>query len=299
MRVFLILIFLAAAAAQTAVKLPEQLKGKQVVSDIAFAEGPVFDSRGTLYFSNYQKNGTIGAMQPDGTTGVWVELPEGTLPFGLKIDAQGNLYVADFKGARILRVTPDKGITTIADSYQGVRFRGTNDLCFDRAGNLFFTDPAGSTAARPVGAIYRYSVDGRLSRVASGLPFPNGIVVDPDQTKLYVSDTGTSSIVVFDLAADGVLSNQRQLYHFRTPSVDGLSFDQYGRLWVARLDSGTVDVISKAGKWLASYDLSMERVTNMAWWNRALYVSVAGTNGIYRYDVGVDGAPVIPITPGR
>jgi len=294
MRVLAMAICLAAAA-QTPPRLPDQLKGQQVVSDVAFAEGPVFDSRGVLYFSNYRKYGTIGVMQPDGTTSVWMELPEGTLPFGLKIDAHGNLYVADFKGARILRITPEKQITPIPGDDKAGRLRGVNDLCFDRAGNLFFTDSAGSSAAHPFGAIYRYSIDGRLTKVAAALPFPNGIVVDPDQTKLYVSDTGTSSILVFDLARDGSLSNKRLLYHFRTPSVDGISFDEYGRLWVARLESGTVDVISKAGKWLASYDLGMERVTNMAWWNRHLYVTVAETNGIYRYDAGVDGAPTIPV----
>jgi gluconolactonase len=294
MRAFAIAMCLVAATAQTPVKLPDQLKGKQVVSDVAFAEGPVFDSHGVLYFANYQKYGTIGVMQPDGSASIWMELPEGTLPAGLKIDAHGNLYVADFKGARVLRITPEKQITLIPGDDKAVRLRGVNDLCFDRAGNLFFTDTAGSSAAHPFGAIYRYSADGRLTKVASGLPFPNGIVVDPDQTKLYVSDSGTSSILVFDLARDGTLTNKRLVYHFRTPSVDGISFDETGRLWVARLEGGTVDVITKAGKWLASYDLSMGRVTNMAWWNHQLYITVAGGNGIYRYDVGVDGAPVIP-----
>ena len=46
-------------------------------------------------------------MRTDRITGVLMrDLPKGTMPFGLKIDARGNLYASDFKGARILRITP-------------------------------------------------------------------------------------------------------------------------------------------------------------------------------------------------
>jgi sugar lactone lactonase YvrE len=94
------------------------------------------------------------------------------------------------------------------------------------------------------------------------------------------------------LAKDGTLSKQRLLYQFPAPTVDGLAVDEHGRIWVARLDNKTVDVLSPAGKLLASYPVGGDRVTNLAWREKSLYVTVAGKVGaIYRLDVNVRGAP--------
>jgi sugar lactone lactonase YvrE len=98
-------------------------------------------------------------------------------------------------------------------------------------------------------------------------------------------------VVAFDLAKDGTLSNQRSVHQFPTPSTDGLAADEHGRIWVARLDNKTVDVLSPEGKVLASYAVG-DRVTNLAWHEKSLYVTVAGKAGaIYRLGVNVRGAP--------
>ena len=52
--------------------LPDVLEPYPVVGDIAFAEGPVFDKQGNLYFVNYLTLGTLGRRTPDGTVSVWV-----------------------------------------------------------------------------------------------------------------------------------------------------------------------------------------------------------------------------------
>lgn len=71
--------------------------------------------------------------------------------------------------------------------------------------------------------------------------------------------------------------------------MDGLSVDEFGRVWVARLQTGTVDVLSPEGESQASYPLG-DRVTNMAWWDKSLYITVAGQHLIYRCKMGFDGA---------
>jgi sugar lactone lactonase YvrE len=116
--------------------------------------------------------------------------------------------------------------------------------------------------------------------------------VSPDQKGLYVGETWTRSVLAFDLTKDGTLSKQRLVHQFSTPTVDGLAVDEHGRIWVARLDNKTVDVLSSAGKVLARYPVGGDRVTNLAWWEKSLYVTVAGKVGaIYRLDVNVRGAP--------
>jgi gluconolactonase len=281
--------------------LPEKVEPLLVVRDIRFAEGPTFDSKGNLFFVNYKGNGNIGRRTPAGDVTVWLKLPDPApapggkvlhaFPFGLKADTQDRLIVADYGGRRLLRISADKKIETLADSYEGRPFNNPNDLCLDRAGNIYFTDPQGSEK-NSVGAIYCYTAAGKLTRLHTGLQYPNGIVVAPDQRSLYVAETWTRRIIAFDLAKDGTLSRQRLVYQFSTPTVDGLVVDEHGRIWVARLDNQTVDVLSSAGKLLASYPVGGDRVTNLTWHERSLYVTVAGKAGaIYRLDVNVPGTP--------
>jgi sugar lactone lactonase YvrE len=279
--------------------LPEKVEPKLVVSGITFAEGPTFDSKGNLFFVNYKGNGNIGRRTPEGKVEVWLRLPDPpakpgakarqAFPFGLKADQQDNLIAADYGGRRLLRISPDKKVETLTDAYQGKPFNNPNDVCLDRTGNIYFTDPQGEEKTSE-GSIYRYSTKGQLERLHTGLKYPNGLVVSPDQKTLYVSETWTRSIVSFDLAKDGTLSGQQRLYQFTTPTVDGLAVDEHGRIWVARLENKTVDVLLPAGKLLASYFAGGDRVTNLAWWDRSLYVTVAGAGAIYRLDVGVRGA---------
>ena len=40
-------------------------------------EGPAFDENGRLFVVNFQKDGTIGLVKPDGTAELFVELPKG------------------------------------------------------------------------------------------------------------------------------------------------------------------------------------------------------------------------------
>jgi gluconolactonase len=290
-----------ALAQDESAPLPAKVEPHLLVRDIRFAEGPTFDSKGNLYFVNYKGNGNIGRRTPAGDVAVWLKLPDAApdrdgkvlhaFPFGLKADAQDRLVAADYGGRRLLRIAADGTVETLADSYEGRLFNNPNDVCLDRAGNVYFTDPQGP-GKDSVGSIYRYSAAGKLARLHTGLKYPNGIALAPDQKSLYVAETWTRRVVVFELARDGTLSGQRLVYQFATPTVDGLAVDEHGRIWVARLDNKTVDVLAPAGRLLASYPVGGDRVTNLAWYGKSLYVTVAGKAGaIYRLDVNVRGAP--------
>jgi streptogramin lyase len=51
--------------------LPDKLTPYPVIANIEFAEGPIFDDHGNLYFVNYMERGTLGRMSPDGMVAVW------------------------------------------------------------------------------------------------------------------------------------------------------------------------------------------------------------------------------------
>jgi len=286
------------ALAGTVPPLPDKVEPQPVVADIAFAEGPIFDQAGNLYFVNYLSLGTIGRRTPDGTVSVWVHT--GGQANGLKVDGRGNLIVADYGGKRITRIHPiTRQIETLTDNCEGQPYRGPNDVCLDLAGNIYFTDPTGSSKEKPIGAVYRIEVEKgevkKVTRLADGLAFPNGLAVSPDQKRLYVAESATNRLLCWDLKPDGSLTNQQVVMEFPNPTLDGIMFDEFGRLWIARWTNKTVDVVDvDKGELLKSYPAGGDEVSNLCWWGTDLYVTVAGQHSIHRLAVGVRGANIIP-----
>lgn len=274
--------------------LPDQLVPETIVENIAFAEGPAFDREGWLYFVNYQRMGTLGRIRPGEQPQVWLET--GGQANGLKCDVQGRLVAADFGAKRITRFDTATGaMEVLTDSYEGQAYLGPNDVCLDGQGNVYFSDPVGSSLEQPIGSVYRIDIDAGdgtvagVRRLDTSLAYPNGLAVHPDGQRFYLAETATDRLLGYDLGADGTLSNRRTVVQFATPSLDGMGFDEFGRLWVARWVNGTVDVVDvDEGRVLASYPLG-ERVTNLCWWGEDLYVTVAGSASIVRLRVGVRG----------
>jgi len=278
---------------------PETILPYPVVADIAFAEGPIFDQHGNLYFVNYLALGTMGRRTPDGAVSVWVHT--GGQPNGSKVDSWGNVVIADYGAKRISRIHPvTRRIEILTDEFEGKPYLGPNDVCHDAQGNIFFSDPTGSSRERPIGSIYRLAIgdDARVEGVTlldTDLAFPNGLAVSPDQTKLYVAESSTNRLLGYDLHDDGTVSNRKVVMEFPSDTLDGMMFDAHGRLWIARWTNGTVDVVDvERGVLLASYPAGGDQVTNLCWWQESLYVTVAGRHSIHRLDVGVRGAEIIP-----
>ena len=290
---------LACSVALAAPPLPDKVEPYPVVGDIAFAEGPIFDRQGNLYFVNYHALGTIGRRTSDGTVSVWIHT--GGQANGSKVDGAGNIVLADYGGKRILRVHPiTREVEALTSGCDGRAYRGPNDVCLDLAGNVYFTDPTDSSKENPIGCVYRIAIGPgnvvqKVTRVAEGLAFPNGLAISPDQTKLYVAESDTNRLLCWDLRPDGTLANKRMIIEFPTPTLDGIMFDEFGRLWIARWTSKTVDVVDvEKGTLLKSYPAGGDQVTNLCWWGTSLYVTVAGQHSIHRMDVGVQGARIIP-----
>lgn len=82
--------------------------------------------------------------------------------------------------------------------------------------------------------IARIDPDGRVTRVAGDLRFPNGLVITPDGQTLIIAETNGYCLTGYDIGADGSLSNRRiwaQLPEGVQP--DGICLDPEGAVWVA------------------------------------------------------------------
>jgi sugar lactone lactonase YvrE len=142
-------------------------------------ENIVVDARGRVFFTD-QINERVRMIDVDGTittvagtgeagdTGDGGPATDATLnsPYGLAIDAAGNLYVADSKGARVREIARDGTITTVAGTgvpgYSGDGGQATqaelsqpSSLAVDASGDLFIGDSGNSDVRRvdPQGAI--------------------------------------------------------------------------------------------------------------------------------------------------
>jgi gluconolactonase len=157
----------------------------------------------------------------------------------ISISSQETVFV-DERGlhAAIWEVAPQHKL--LADTYNGETLdcipSVLNDLVADSRGGVYFT----------MGGLFYASRAGVVTKYGDNLR-TNGIILSPDETKLYVTNVGT--VIVFDVQADGSLTNQRDFAQLPPKtSGDGSTIDAEGRVYVST-DPG-VQVIGTDGRWL-------------------------------------------------
>jgi gluconolactonase len=266
---------------------------------LAFAEGINFDRDGTLYCVDVYGGG-IWRMPPGGELREWVNTGGG--PNGSRFGPGGDLFIADCVRKAILRFSTATGQETVyAHHCDGRPFRGPNDLCFGPDGTLYFTDPAGSSLAERIGAVYAVAPDGSVTRVAGGLVFPNGVMVTPDGAALVVGETFSGMLRRYSLDS---ARRYRELEPLATlhpagegdsptnaAGPDGMAFGADGNLYVAHYGSGYVQVIAPDGSIVTSLPAGGLSPTNVAFWQDSLYVTQGTSGSIYRLDIGVPEQP--------
>ena len=287
----------------------DRVKPQLYATGFEFAEGPALDDAGNLFVVNYRGNGNIGRIAPDGTAAIFCDLNE-LVPVegrkvqanGLKIDKQGRLLASDVGTGRLLRIAADgKSAEVLADQWDGKPLNSVNDVALDIKGNVYFSDPGGSSAQKPIGSIYRYNAaTGKVDRLGAGLAYPNGLGVTPDQRRLCLSESGQFRILIFEIKADGTLDNHKVLVDFAKPAQkdvaagefvpDGMIFDEAGRLYVAMWSTGQINVIDvDSGKIIRQYDAGGEKSTNCHFHGGYLYTTVAAKEAVFRLKLGVKG----------
>lgn len=163
-------------------------------------------------------------------------------------DGHGRLVSCEHGTRRVTRTEHDGSLTVLADRFEGKRLNSPNDVVVHSSGAVYFSDPAygidsdyeGHKAESEIGAchVFRVSPDGELTIAAEGFERPNGLAFSPDETKLYISDTGVdpSPMHVFDVAADGTLSNRAVFATCTSGVFDGFRCDRGGRIWSSARD---------------------------------------------------------------
>jgi sugar lactone lactonase YvrE/enterochelin esterase-like enzyme len=199
-----------------------------VAEGYRFTEGPAASTKGEVFFNDIPASKTY-RIGPDGAVSTWVD--DSKQANGQAFGPDGRLYAVAAGASQILAYDPPAKPTVIADGFRG------NDLVVRHDGGLYVTNP--SRAGTDPSKVWYINAQGEKRIVDTGLIFPNGIALSPDQTLLYVADSRTHWVYSFQVQPDGALAHKQRFFHLHVPDTaddsgaDGMRVDRDGRLYVA------------------------------------------------------------------
>jgi len=137
-------------------------------------------------------------------------------------DLEDRLISCLTTGRSVVRLEHDGTLTTVADRYQGGRLTSPNDVVVKSDGSIWFTDPDygflcpvdfghGDKPEQDRNRVYRVEPEsGTITAVSEDFDKPNGLAFSPDESVLYVGDTGRThgafrphQVIAFDVTENG------------------------------------------------------------------------------------------------
>lgn len=250
-----------------------------------FLEGPSFDRDGNLFVVDIPF-GRILKITPDRKFAVIAEY-DGE-PCALKFDKAGRAYITDFKHGLMSLDVRTGEVKPYLERRLLERFKGVNDLVFADNGDLYFTDQGQSGLHDPTGRLFRLRANGDLDLVLDNVPSPNGLVLNPEQTAVYLAVTRGNCIWRVPLLENNQ-TPKTGLFIQLSGSLagpDGLGIDDAGNLAVTHPGLGVVWLFSRLGEPIARIQSRTGLVTtNVAygWPDRNwLYITESDTGNILR-----------------
>jgi gluconolactonase len=220
---------------------------EKLASGCLWAEGPVWFAEGEyLLWSDIPNDRMLQWAEGMGTRTYRHPANNSN---GNTRDREGRLVTCEHGARRVTRTEHDGTITVLADRYQGKRLNSPNDVVVKSDGSIWFTDPPygilsdyeGHKAESELGKCYVFRLDprsGELAIVADDFDKPNGIAFSPDESLLYVADTGASHnpdgprhIRRFTVGTGAKLSGGAVFATCSAGLFDGFRLDTDGNVW--------------------------------------------------------------------
>lgn len=226
-------------------------------------EGPVWFADHECVYVSDVPNDRILRWSEDGGVSIFRK-PSG-FANGHARDRQGRLIACSHQHRCILRTEIDGTLTVLASHYRGKRLNSPNDIVCKTDGSIWFSDPlygintdyeGGKQQAELPPTLYRLDpATGELVTVADDFEGPNGLAFSPDESILYVAESGRQFdphsqqyIRRFRLSGDSRLSDGAQFHKVLPGFADGLRVDEQGNVWSSAADG--VHCISPDGELL-------------------------------------------------
>jgi gluconolactonase len=229
-----------------------------VAQGLRGTEGPIAAPDGALLLTEQAAN-IVTKIDAQGNRSTFLDNTNGSQ--GLTFDPKGRLIGVLPATRQIAVLMPVRAV--MAAMFEGKPFAGPNDLVADKKGGIYFTDPGGYPPAGEflthIPAVYYIRPNGAVIRIADDIARPNGIILSPDETTLYVANTLGAFVIAFDVQPDGSVRKQRNFARLSgvqmtnrgvRSGADGLAVDEAGRLYVASTIG--VQVFSADGRHLGT-----------------------------------------------
>jgi gluconolactonase len=216
-------------------------------------EGPAWFAAGRyLVFSDIPNNRMMRFDETSGQVSVFRSPSNNSN--GNSVDSQGRLVSCEHLARRVTRTNFDGSISVLVDSFAGKRLNSPNDVVVKSDGTIWFTDPSygilhdyeGEYAEQEIGGCHVYRHDpatGETQQVATDFVKPNGLAFSPDETLLYIADTGASHqpggprhIRKFACTGNGALIDLGVFAECTAGFFDGFRIDRKGRIWTSAGD---------------------------------------------------------------
>jgi gluconolactonase len=227
---------------------------EQLHTGCRWAEGPAWFAAGRyLVWSDIPNDRMLRWDETDGSVSVFRQPAMNTN--GHTVDLEGRLVSCEHRGRCVSRTEHDGSRTVLASHIDGRRFNSPNDVVVKSDGSIWFSDPSygidsdyeGDAAPSEIGesCVYRIAPDGsEVERIADGFVQPNGLAFSPDESLLYVADTGATHqtdgprhIRRFRVDADGRSLSGGEVFAVSTSGLfDGFRLDTQGHLWTSAGD---------------------------------------------------------------
>ena len=218
-----------------------------------WAEGPAWFAAGRyLVWSDIPNDRMLRWDETDGSVSVFRQPAMNSN--GHTVDTQGRLVSCEHRARCVSRTEHNGTRTVLAAHFQGKRFNSPNDVVVKSDGSVWFTDPSygidsdyeGDAASSELDAqrVYRITPAGdAITVVATDFVQPNGLAFSPDESLLYVVDTGATHqadgphhVRRFSVGANGTLTGGAVFAVCPVGLYDGLRVDVHGNLWLSAGD---------------------------------------------------------------
>lgn len=249
-----------------------------IAEGLDWSEGPVWiEKYNMLLFSDVprdtifkwtEEKGKEVYLTPSGYTGT---MPRGGEmgSNGLTLDKEGNLVLCQCGNRQIAKMdaTLDKPLAkyiSLANNYNGKKFNSPNDVVYNNAGEIFFTDPPYGLEKQmddpkkeiQFQGVYKVKTSGEVLLLTDSLTRPNGIAFLPGEKTLLVanSDPAKPNWYAFELGNNDSIISSRIFYsaagydNSLKGLPDGMKVDKQGNVFAT--GPGAVWIFNSSGKLL-------------------------------------------------
>jgi gluconolactonase len=261
-----------------------------------FTEGPAANAKGEVFYNDIPNNKAF-KVGLDGKVSLFISDTKNAN--GQAFGPDGRLYAVASGSSQILAYDAEGKPAVIADGIKG------NDIVVRHDGGIYVTAPGGTGAE--ANAVWYINARGEKKVVDTGLKYPNGVTLSPDQSLLYVAEARSHWVWSYQIQPDGTLLDKQKFYHLHTPdtaddaAADGIRVDRDGRLYVTTRMG--IQVCDQAGRVNAIIPTPNGKIANLCFGGKdfdTIYAT-CGEN-VYKRKVKVKGvqafdAPIKPASP--